>query len=465
MRLVLLSCSLVAALAADTALLKRPWPAKWASHPAANREFGVYHFRKSFTLAAKPSSFLVHVTADNRYELFVNGVRVALGPSRGDLAHWRYQTIELAPYLAAGRNVLAAVVWNWSRYAPAAQVSNQTGFLMQGGGADQDVVNTPGGWKCFQNFAYSPLDRCRPGYPAGVLAGAGETVDAGQYPWGWETPGYDDSKWTAAVAIGNAMPYGVRNDVDRWFLVPDPLPPQEDTPQRLARVVRSESVEVPSGFVNGAAPVTIPPHSKAVILFDNAFVTTAYPELTISGGLGARIELTYSEALYKPVPGERESRWPKGNRDETTGKVILGMADAYIADGGARRTWRPLWWRAYRYVQLDIQTRQEPLTLHDFTARFTAYPFRHEALLETTDRGLLKIFETGWRTARLCAHETYMDCPYFEQMQYVGDTRVQGLISLYMSGDDRLLRNAIQQFDESRIAEGITCSRYPSNVP
>jgi len=463
--LVTFFSSLAMLLAANPALLRAPWPAKWASHPSADRGFGVYHFRKSFTLSEKPASFLVHVTADNRYELFVNGTRVAMGPSRGDLAHWRYQTLDLAPHLTAGRNVVAAVVWNWGRYAPAAQISNETAFLMQGDGSNESVINTPEGWKCIADEAYSPLDRHRPGYPAGVLAGAGETVDGTKYPWGWQTPAYDDSKWAAAVVTGNAMPYGIRNDVDRWFLVPDPLPPQEDTPQRLARVVRAEGVEVPPGFASGKAPLEVPANSKAVILLDNAVVTTAFPELTVSGGRGAKVEMVYSESLYKPVAGQQESRWPKGNRDETEGKVILGMADVYVSGGGARRTWRPLWWRPYRYVQLEIQTQGDPLTVHDFSARFTAYPFKHEALLETTDRGLQAIFETGWRTARLCAHETYMDCPYFEQMQYVGDTRVQGLISLYMSGDDRLLRNAIQQFDDSRISDGITYSRYPSNVP
>ena len=45
--------------------------------------------------------------------------------------------------------------------------------------------------------------------------------------------------------------------------------------------------------------------------------------------------------------------------------------------------------------------------------------------------------------ARLCAHETYMDTPYYEQLQYVGDTRIQALVSLYMTGDDRLVRQAI----------------------
>jgi hypothetical protein len=55
-----------------------------------------------------------------------------------------------------------------------------------------------------------------------------------------------------------------------------------------------------------------------------------------------------------------------------------------------------------------------------------------------------------------------MDTPYYEQLQYVGDTRVQALISLYVAGDDRLVRQAIEQFDASRLADGITTSRYPS---
>ncbi|HEX2862002.1 MAG TPA: alpha-L-rhamnosidase C-terminal domain-containing protein, partial [Lacunisphaera sp.] len=61
--------------------------------------------------------------------------------------------------------------------------------------------------------------------------------------------------------------------------------------------------------------------------------------------------------------------------------------------------------------------------------------------------------------------DTYVDCPYYEQLQYVGDTRIQALISLYVSGDDRLMRNAIELYDRSRIPEGITQSRYPSFSP
>jgi len=77
---------------------------------------------------------------------------------------------------------------------------------------------------------------------------------------------------------------------------------------------------------------------------------------------------------------------------------------------------------------------------------------------------LQKILDVGWHTGRLCAHETYMDCPYYEQLQYVGDTRVQSLVSLYTTGDARLMRNAIELLDSSRTAEGATYSRAPSRL-
>ena len=73
-----------------------------------------------------------------------------------------------------------------------------------------------------------------------------------------------------------------------------------------------------------------------------------------------------------------------------------------------------------------------------------------------------EIWNVGWRTARLCANETYYDCPYYEQLQYIGDTRIQALISLYVSGDDRLVRNALMCYNESRKYDGLTQSRYPS---
>ena len=102
---------------------------------AGGNEFGVFHFRRVFELNATPSSFVVHVSADNRYRLYVNGQQVSSGPQRSDVMHWRYETVDLAPQLRAGRNVIAALVWNWGADRPVAQFSRQTAFLLQGDSA------------------------------------------------------------------------------------------------------------------------------------------------------------------------------------------------------------------------------------------------------------------------------------------------------------------------------------------
>jgi alpha-L-rhamnosidase len=106
------------------ALLKYQWKASWITAPQESlKDYGVYYFRKSIELAAKPASFIVHVSADNRYKLYVNQTLVSLGPARGDTYYWNYETVDLAPYLQPGKNSIAAVVWNDGDYRPEAQIS------------------------------------------------------------------------------------------------------------------------------------------------------------------------------------------------------------------------------------------------------------------------------------------------------------------------------------------------------
>lgn len=66
------------------------------------RDYDVCHFRKSFSLERLPGHFLVHVSADNRYKLFVNGRLVSLGPALGDVYNWNFETVDLAPLSCAG---------------------------------------------------------------------------------------------------------------------------------------------------------------------------------------------------------------------------------------------------------------------------------------------------------------------------------------------------------------------------
>ena len=437
------------------------WPAFWITAALAPaHDYGVYHFRKHFTLAERPATFRIHVSADNRYRLFVNGVSVSVGPARGDLMHWRYETVDLAPQLHAGDNVLAAEVWNAGLGGdrPMGQMTLQTGFIVQGLDAAAGVVDTTAeGWKAVKDEAYAALPPDRAVLQTYLVAGAGDDVDGARYPWGWETAGFDDRAWPAAQALMRGREHGVSTDVD-WWLVPRTIPQPEETPQRFASVRRSEGVTPGAGFVAGREPLTIPAHDRATFLLDQSEETTAYPELLVSGGRGSAVTLTYAEALI-------DARRAKGDRNEIEGKRLIGVSDRFRPDGGVHRRFAPLWYRAFRYVEVAVETGDEPLTIDDLRSTFTAYPFERKASFASDDPELTRIWDVGWHTARLCAFETYMDCPYYEQLQYVGDTRIQALISLQVSGDDRLMRKAIDLFDQSRIAEGLTQSRYPSERP
>jgi len=219
--------------------------------------------------------------------------------------------------------------------------------------------------------------------------------------------------------------------------------------------VRSSGVQLPRDFP--ATGFEIPSHSSISLLLDHSHLTTAYPELTVSGGAKSTIRLTYAEALV-------DDKGEKGNRNEIAGKHIAGILDEFLPDGSEGRRFMPLGWRTWRFLQVDINTADQPLHIEKFRSWFTAYPFEERARFESDDASLSQIWQIGWRTARLDAHDTYMDTPYWERLQYIGDTRIQALISYTVAGDDRLARQAIQAFNDSRIPDGITQSRYPSSV-
>jgi alpha-L-rhamnosidase len=457
--------SFATAAQVDSTILSQRWQAFWITVPDEPEDgYGVYNFRKTFSLEEQPASFVIHVSADNRYKLFVNGKIASLGPARGDLFHWNFETVDIAPFLHQGANVVTAIVWNFGAQRPLAQISWRTAFILNGNSDKESVINTNKTWKCIRDQSYQPLEpRLLYTY---YVSGPGERVDYNKRDDRWIAADFDDASWKNASELFNGLPKGVFWWSDGWMLVPGKLPKMELTPQRLSTLRKSEGVTIPKNFPAEKTPVMVKANSKVTMLLDQGFLTNAYPVLQFSKGRDATITLSYAEALYIP---ENTSDWrthhKKGNRNDIEGKRFVGVRDQIISNGGGVQTFTPLWWRTYRYLQVEVETKNEALMIDDLYGIFTGYPFELNAEFKTAQPELGKILEVGWRTARLCAMETYMDCPYYEQLQYIGDTRIQALVSLYNSGDDRLVRNAIEQLDRSRMAEGITLSRYPSASP
>ena len=462
-----------------------PWKAEWVTMAGVpQRDEVVLHFRKLIDVGAVPAHFMVDVSADNAFVFYVNGKRVGTGPAKSDLGHWRFEVFELAPFLHSGKNVLAATVWNFGTRAAVSQMSDRVGFLVHGESEAERAADTDGSWEVEQEKGLMTLKPELPGFY--YAAGPGERLDAGIFDWSFSSEDVKDkSAWTKAVTMGRGALRGERDAPNNWQLVKDPLPAMEMKEVASAKIVRAAGIAMNIPAMEqkpGLGPVpnpkrvkpgielrdlVVPANTKVSLLLDQHELVTGYPELMVSEGAGSKMRLTYAEALF-------DEKGQKGNRDEIEGKHILGVADEFVVGGGKEKSkslnslgmtntvFMPLGWRTWRFLQVDVETGEQALRIEGLKTWYSAYPFEEKGYFRA--EGWNKIWDIGWRTARLDAHDTYMDTPYWERLQYIGDTRIQAMVSYTVAGDDRLARQAIVAFNHSRIPDGLTQSRYPSQL-
>lgn len=427
----------------------------WISYPSANQtEYGVYHFRKTFDLDKIPDQLVINISADNRYNLFVNGMRICYGPAKGDLKTYKYDVVDITKFLQPGKNILAAVVYNGGKDKPLAFISAQTAFMLRSETPKFSQLNTNPTWKVFKDPAYKVIsydemifkERWVYGFYA---CGGGDEVDGAKYPWGWELEGFDDSKWLASESLEF-------NGNEPWKLVPRNIPFMDNHLIEPIRIRKAEGVDIPAGNWNGKSKMSIPAKTKASILIDFNIFTMGYPELTVDRGANSSIKIKYAEALYEAVN-------VKAHRDSVTDKTMYGVWDVFRPDGKSIRTFRPLWKRAFRYVQLVIETKDQPLDIVSLENEYSGYPYPEMATFESSDKKLNEVFDICQRTLRMCSAETYYDTPFYEQLSYGGDNRPISNISTYNSTDDRLLREVMRLYPQSENREtGLFKSAYPS---
>src|SRR6478735_2813969 len=117
----------------------QPWEARWIGPTENKSQYGVYHFRKTFTLSAPPEKFIIHMSGDNRYRLFVNGNYVTEGPQLSDLRHWRFESLDISKNLKQGENTLAIQVAYGGEVAPVFMMGKQAALIVQGDDATSAV--------------------------------------------------------------------------------------------------------------------------------------------------------------------------------------------------------------------------------------------------------------------------------------------------------------------------------------
>ena len=252
-------------------------------------------FPDEFAIPQAPEHFVVHVSADAQFILCVNQHEIARGPSRSDLAHWKYETYDLGKLLHSGKNEIAATVWNFG-VTPLAQITDRTAFVLQGETATEAIANTDDSWEVEEEKGIQTLPTPTDFEKVYYVAEPAERIDGAVLDWSWNDAASPHGKWEKPLLIGYAQLRGAALQNNNWQLVPDTLPAMQVELTPAGRVVRATGIESPANFPGSA--FEIPAHSKVSLLLDQSHLTTAYPELTVSGGAHGTVRLTYAEALF-----------------------------------------------------------------------------------------------------------------------------------------------------------------------
>ena len=430
---------------------------------------GTLRFSCEFSWAGGPLAF--HLSADQRFQLFLDDAFLCAGPSTGTRECWHFSSYRLI--LPAGRHRFTALVWCLPEHAPYAHMSVRPGFLFAASDVPTALLDT-GRASWTATTCPDIVPRPERKLPGACFIGPSYDLDGRQSAFALELPVHLVSPGYVPVVNGRLPTH--------WHLANDPLPEPVYQPWRHWRpraevdrwllpeeAIASEwtsALSIASQIAAGRS-VTFGPHRSWSGLFDAETILTAYPGLVTENGLGADVELLWCESLgYEAALTNNNFLVIKGHRDEVIGKRCFGEGDHFIPGPLAGRIrWRVPWWRAGRYLLVRIRTQDAPLTLHGLACDETRYPLPPAPVVDIDDPSLARVLRLCENAFRASCHEIYADCPAFEQVMYTGDARIEMLIHRAIESDDRLARKAIQLFNLSRHhGQGWTLSRFPARL-
>ncbi len=434
------------------------------------------YYRCEFTVTQSGKlSFII--SANSRYRLWVNGHPITSGPLKGDKMRHYYDTLEVSKYLKPGFNCIAVKVIAYPAYESKTQFNQAPLSVMANGAGPQlmvegtcktskgrvlaDVTTGYGNWSVC-------LDQATEWVPYGPTwwMGGMEKVDGSRLPNGWMTEQEPEGDWYKVDPLWLST--------DNWqntdFGIIPPLPLNERPLPPLYEIQRYFQKEMPvfhsnrermsfSSLMEGM-PINLAPNNKYIAVLDAGELTTGYLVIKLEGGAGSSVRIRYSESYYIK---DGES-YVKNLRDDAEHGLIIGHEDEYFPSGGSDR-YEPFWFRTFRYIQVEIDTGDEALSLECPFYLETGYPLEAKTTVQSTAPWVNDVWNISLRTLRRCMHETYEDCPYYEQLQYLMDTRSQILFTYMVSGDARMAEKAMEDYRSSLLPNGLLQSRYPSNEP
>lgn len=270
--------------------------------------------RHGFAVAKQVKSARLYATALGSYRMFINGSRVGQDVLTPDFTDYTkrvlYQTYDVTDLLAAGNNVIAAllgdgwfgsgITWKGTPFPflpPPTRLRAQLEIEYSDG--TRDTIVSGDSWKA----ASSPILRSE--------IYAGEFYNARREQPGWNKSGFDDAGWNrATVSVATA-------------------------PAVVAQI------SAPVRVTDTITPKTVTSLQNGVYIFDMGQNMVGWVSLKASGTAGREIRLRFAEVLNPDGSIYRENL---RNADAT---------DVYVLRGDGEEVFTPYFtFHGFRYVEV-----------------------------------------------------------------------------------------------------------------
>ena len=451
--------------------------ARWLKVPMEEiRKRKIYHgdmtgrfayFRCEMDLPDKVH-LTVDITSSSRYRLWVNSRPVLSGPCKGDVWRQYYETVELTDLLVSGRNVFCvqvlyndpntAEIQTGERAAIYGVMGVQSGHRLAVEGdvynEDETIVGTlttgRADWRVWLDNSFYLKSSDITCYLGAVT----EEIDFSRMPAPWKEKGFDASGWIKAEAADTVLPTSILFSVGvqpKFRIREREIPllyENEDAFERDFSMADGNEV----GLLEKGS-ITVAPGQNVELILDAGAVKNGYPRYAFRGGRGGTVTITYFEKFGGQGSDLRRTDYENGE--------ISGLTDT-VCLSGEEICYEPFWVRTFRFVRVHIQAKEEAVVLLAPNFRRTGYPLEVDSYIHSSSPWVERLWDICVRTLGNCMMETYMDCPYYEQLQFAMDTRLEALFTYAVSGDYALARKALIDFHYGMQPEGLTAGKYPS---
>lgn len=435
----------------------------WPDNHGWDLHNGYALFRKEFEVSRLPTRAPLFITADQSYQLYVNGHYVCRGPARGFQKSWPYDEIDIRPYLQPGRNILAIRSYNpgFSNFQYVSQ--GYAGLLVAAKWKGISLVSDPT-WKCRRQSGVR-----RDTVPSSIQLFGQEHIDLREEDPAWMEPDYDDSGWTTSVATRpwNSMPWYALEArglpmLEEKIIAPTAgigiasgrCAPDSATPRDVCRIRYKE------GLAHKAIPfdpetIEVKPSGRGRFrsyLVDFGKTVVGSIGFSIDGAKGGEIvdtlhaETIDASTLAPHFAPDKHCRMAFGHR-------------LICREGPQSHTFYHAF--GFRYLVLTVRDSSMPLRIRTHL-RTSWYPLEQNGQFSSSEPILNEIWNACAWTQRVCSLDAYVDTPWREQAQWWGDARVQAKNTFFYSGNSRLFRRGIAQIAGQTTPEGLTYGHAPT---